>query len=107
MGYPCRWQAGTVDEHAVRSGDPRVVVQALRGTSSHRAVGWCAALRDRSSLRDRRTVRAELITRGPEFRRIRELLFAKYPPYEKETIPEGESVMVRVIPEHKMSWGLD
>jgi nitroimidazol reductase NimA-like FMN-containing flavoprotein (pyridoxamine 5'-phosphate oxidase superfamily) len=51
--------------------------------------------------------RAEFITGGPQFRRIRDLLFAKFEPYKQETLPQDESLVVRVIPEHKTSWGLD
>src|SRR5204863_5666772 len=43
--------------------------------------------------------RAEFITGGAQFRRIRELMFAKFEPYKNEGLPADESLIVRVVPE--------
>lgn len=52
--------------------------------------------------------RARLIPKGPRFRRIRRLLYAKYPQYEREAaIEEGESVVVEVEPRRVLAWGLE
>jgi len=51
---------------------------------------------------------AQLIERGPRFRRIRRLLYDKYPQYPDEAaIDESDSVIVEVNPEHVLTWGLD
>ncbi len=51
---------------------------------------------------------ATLIDRGPRFRKLRSLLYQKYPQYSGESaLEEGEVVMVEVIPRRLVSWGLD
>lgn len=50
---------------------------------------------------------ARLIEGGAEFRRLRGLLYKKYPQYPKDApLEEGESVVVEVTPSNKFSWGL-
>lgn len=51
---------------------------------------------------------AQLIERGPRFRRIRRLLYAKYPQYPDEAaLDESDSVIVEVTPDHVLTWGLE
>lgn len=51
---------------------------------------------------------ARLIDRGPRFRKVRALLYAKYPQYPVEAaLDEKDSVIVEVTPTHVFSWGLD
>ena len=51
---------------------------------------------------------ARLIARGPQFRRIRRLLYKKYLQYPREAaLEEGDSVMVELVPQRVSSWGLD
>ncbi len=51
---------------------------------------------------------ATLIARGPRFRKIRALLYRKYPPYATDAaIEESDSVVVEVTPTAVFSWGLD
>ncbi|MGH7799189.1 MAG: pyridoxamine 5'-phosphate oxidase family protein [Thermodesulfobacteriota bacterium] len=48
-----------------------------------------------------------VISKGPEFRKIRKLLYQKYPQYEAEaTIEEGNTVIVEITPRKIVSWGL-
>jgi nitroimidazol reductase NimA-like FMN-containing flavoprotein (pyridoxamine 5'-phosphate oxidase superfamily) len=48
------------------------------------------------------------IERGPRFRKIRDLLYRKYPQYPKESaIGERDSVIVEITPRHVSSWGFD
>lgn len=50
---------------------------------------------------------AKLIARGPRFRRIRDLLYAKYPQYRTEAaLSPSDSVVVEVTPTRVFSWGL-
>lgn len=50
---------------------------------------------------------AKIIERGPLFRKIRRLLYEKYPQYEAEApLEEGEAVIVEVTPKRSFSWGL-
>jgi nitroimidazol reductase NimA-like FMN-containing flavoprotein (pyridoxamine 5'-phosphate oxidase superfamily) len=52
--------------------------------------------------------RAEIVERGPRFRRARAALYRKYPQYEKEAaLDESDSVVVRVVPAHVFSWGFE
>jgi nitroimidazol reductase NimA-like FMN-containing flavoprotein (pyridoxamine 5'-phosphate oxidase superfamily) len=52
--------------------------------------------------------RVRLVERGPLFRRIRRLLYAKYPQYESEAaLEESDSIVVEVTPTHVFTWGLD
>ena len=52
--------------------------------------------------------RARLVDRGPEFRRVRDLLYAKYPQYRTEAaLSPSDSVIVELIPSHVFAWGLD
>ena len=47
-----------------------------------------------------------LIERGPRFRKIRALLYKKYPQYPSEAaLDEKDSVIVEVTPTHIFSWG--
>jgi nitroimidazol reductase NimA-like FMN-containing flavoprotein (pyridoxamine 5'-phosphate oxidase superfamily) len=49
---------------------------------------------------------ARLIERGPRFRKIRALLYAKYPQYPHEAaIDEKDSVIVEATPVRIFSWG--
>lgn len=51
---------------------------------------------------------ARLIERGPRFRRIRGLLYKKYPQYPDEAaLDESDSVIVEVTPTHVFSWGVE
>lgn len=51
---------------------------------------------------------AALIERGPRFRRIRRLLYAKYPQYPLEAaLGDDDSVMIELTPTHVFAWGLD
>ena len=51
---------------------------------------------------------ATLIARGPRFRKIRGLLYRKYPQYATDAaIEESDSVIVEVTPSAVFSWGLD
>jgi len=51
--------------------------------------------------------RARLIPRGATFRRIRALLYKKYPQYPREAaLAESDSVVVEVTPTRVFTWGL-
>lgn len=51
---------------------------------------------------------AQLIERGPRFRLIRRLLYDKYPQYPDEAaLDESDSVIIEVVPDHVLTWGLD
>ena len=51
---------------------------------------------------------ARLHARGPRFRRIRALLYRKYPQYAREAaLDESDSVVVEVTPTRVFTWGLD
>lgn len=50
---------------------------------------------------------AALIERGPRFRKIRRLLYEKYPQYPEEAALEEGDVIVEITPRHVFSWGLD
>jgi nitroimidazol reductase NimA-like FMN-containing flavoprotein (pyridoxamine 5'-phosphate oxidase superfamily) len=51
---------------------------------------------------------AAIIEKGPRFRKLRKLLYAKYPQYpEKAALEERDSVIVEVTPTNVFSWGLD
>ena len=50
---------------------------------------------------------ARLIERGPEFTRIRDLLYEKYPQYPKEAaLATSDSVIIEVTPSRVFTWGL-
>jgi len=52
--------------------------------------------------------RGRLIERGSRFRRIRDLLYRKYPQYPREAaISPTDSVVVEVTPTRVFSWGFD
>jgi nitroimidazol reductase NimA-like FMN-containing flavoprotein (pyridoxamine 5'-phosphate oxidase superfamily) len=52
--------------------------------------------------------RARLIERGPRFRRVRDLLYRKYPQYPREAaISPSDSVAVEVTPTRVFAWGFD
>jgi nitroimidazol reductase NimA-like FMN-containing flavoprotein (pyridoxamine 5'-phosphate oxidase superfamily) len=49
---------------------------------------------------------ARLIRRGPRFRKIRALLYKKYPQYPREAaLDEKDSVVVEITPARAFSWG--
>jgi PPOX class probable F420-dependent enzyme len=49
---------------------------------------------------------SRVIAKGPEFRRARGLLYAKYPQYEREAaLDESDSVIVELTPTHVFTWG--
>lgn len=51
--------------------------------------------------------RAVLIDKGPRFRKIRALLYRKYPQYPgRAPLDESDSVMVEVTPTRVFTWGL-
>ena len=51
---------------------------------------------------------ATLIDKGPRFRKIRALLYAKYPQYPDEAaLDESDSVIIEVTPTRVFAWGLD
>ena len=51
---------------------------------------------------------AKLIEKGPRFRKIRALLYKKYPQYPAEAaLDEADSVIVEVTPTHVFTWELD
>ncbi|MFQ5897189.1 MAG: pyridoxamine 5'-phosphate oxidase family protein [Candidatus Methylomirabilia bacterium] len=51
---------------------------------------------------------ATFIEKGPRFRRLRALLYAKYPQYSAEAaLEEADSVIVEVTPTRAFSWGLE
>jgi nitroimidazol reductase NimA-like FMN-containing flavoprotein (pyridoxamine 5'-phosphate oxidase superfamily) len=52
--------------------------------------------------------RTRLIARGPEFRRFRAALYAKYQQYKTDSaLGESDSRIVEVTPEHVFHWGFD
>ena len=49
-----------------------------------------------------------IIEKGPRFRKIRKLLYAKYPQYpDQAALAETDSVIVEVTPIHVFSWGME
>ena len=51
---------------------------------------------------------AAIIGRSPRFRKIRRLLYAKYPQYpDMSAIGERDSVIVEMTPRRAFSWGMD
>ena len=51
---------------------------------------------------------AALIDKGPRFRKIRALLYKKYPQYPDEAaLDESDSVIVEVTPTRVFSWGIE
>jgi nitroimidazol reductase NimA-like FMN-containing flavoprotein (pyridoxamine 5'-phosphate oxidase superfamily) len=51
---------------------------------------------------------ATLVARGPRFRKIRGLLYRKYPQYATDAaLEESDSVVVEVTPTAVFTWGLD
>jgi len=49
---------------------------------------------------------AKLIEKGPRFRKIRQLLYTKYPQYPREAaLDEKDSLIVEVTPTRIFSWG--
>jgi nitroimidazol reductase NimA-like FMN-containing flavoprotein (pyridoxamine 5'-phosphate oxidase superfamily) len=51
---------------------------------------------------------ATLIEKGPRFRKIRALLYKKYPQYPDEAaLDESDSVIVEVTPTRVFSWGVE
>ena len=50
--------------------------------------------------------RAKLHAKGPRFRKIRALLYRKYPQYARDaTLSESDSVIVEVLPVKVFAWG--
>ncbi len=50
---------------------------------------------------------ARIISKGPEFRKLRRLLYQKYPQYERDVpIKEGKAVIIEVTPRNVVSWGI-
>jgi nitroimidazol reductase NimA-like FMN-containing flavoprotein (pyridoxamine 5'-phosphate oxidase superfamily) len=47
-----------------------------------------------------------LIDGGPRFRKLRKLLYEKYPQYPEETAIEEGDVIVEITPRHVFAWGL-
>jgi nitroimidazol reductase NimA-like FMN-containing flavoprotein (pyridoxamine 5'-phosphate oxidase superfamily) len=48
-----------------------------------------------------------VISKGPAFRKLKKLLYQKYPRYEREApIEEGKTVIVEIIPQNVVNWGL-
>lgn len=51
---------------------------------------------------------ARLIEKGPRFRKIRALLYKKYPQYPDESaLEESDSVIVEVTPTRLFTWGVE
>jgi nitroimidazol reductase NimA-like FMN-containing flavoprotein (pyridoxamine 5'-phosphate oxidase superfamily) len=51
---------------------------------------------------------AKMFSRGPKFRRIRDLLYAKYPHYRTDAaLSPSDSVVVEVTPTAVFDWDLD
>jgi nitroimidazol reductase NimA-like FMN-containing flavoprotein (pyridoxamine 5'-phosphate oxidase superfamily) len=51
---------------------------------------------------------ATLIDKGPRFRKLRSLLYRKYPQYPDDAaLDESDSVIVEVTPAHVFSWGVE
>jgi nitroimidazol reductase NimA-like FMN-containing flavoprotein (pyridoxamine 5'-phosphate oxidase superfamily) len=51
---------------------------------------------------------AKLIGKGPRFKKIRSLLYRKYPQYpDQAAIGESDSVIIEVTAVHVFSWGVD
>jgi len=51
---------------------------------------------------------ARLIEKGPRFRKVRALLYRKYPQYPDEAaLDESDSVIVEVTPTHVFAWGVE
>ena len=52
--------------------------------------------------------RTRLYAKGPRFRRVRALLYRKYPQYAREAeLDESDSIVVEVRPTRVFAWGLD
>ena len=52
--------------------------------------------------------RARLFAKGPRFRKIRALLYRKYPQYSLDAaLDESDSVVIEVTPLRVFTWGLD
>src|SRR6059036_4157825 len=51
---------------------------------------------------------ARLYDRGPRFRKVRALLYRKYPQYSRNaTLDEKDSLIIEVTPLHVFTWGLN
>ena len=50
---------------------------------------------------------ATLLERGPFFRKVRRLLYLKYPQYPEDVGLEEGDVIVEITPAHVFSWGLE
>jgi nitroimidazol reductase NimA-like FMN-containing flavoprotein (pyridoxamine 5'-phosphate oxidase superfamily) len=50
----------------------------------------------------------KIIPPGPRFRKVRTLLYKKYPQYPAEAaLGDTDSVIVELTPTHVLTWGLD
>lgn len=49
----------------------------------------------------------ELIERGPRFKKLRNLLYEKYPQYAEDAALGKGDVIVEITPRHVFSWGMD
>ena len=57
--------------------------------------------------RDGAGARRRSSTKGPRFRKVRALLYAKYPQYPTDAaLDESDSVIVEVTPSRVFSWGM-
>src|SRR5262245_63608370 len=51
---------------------------------------------------------ASVLAKRPRFRKVRRLLYEKYPQYADESaIGERDSVVIEVTPRHVFSWGME
>ena len=89
------------------SGSDAKKVQHLRA-NPHAALTVDVYAEDWSSLKGvmvQGTV--ALIERGPRFRKLRRLLYEKYPQYPEEAALEEGDVIVELTPRNVFAWGLD
>lgn len=49
---------------------------------------------------------ATVIDDGPRFRKLRRLLYEKYPQYPEESALDDGAVIIEIAPAHVFSWGL-
>src|SRR5689334_9642487 len=50
---------------------------------------------------------ATIVEDGPRFRKLRKLLYEKYPQYPEESALENGVVMIEVTPERVFTWGFE
>ena len=51
--------------------------------------------------------KASIIERGPEFKRLYDLFYEKFEWVRNDPWKEGEAPFLKIIPQHKSSWGLN